>query len=139
MPIEYCYRPLNSSKEYDNALIEAGDGIFISTYPDGERKIIAIDCNDADDGGTVKILQPDGPFADIDTDFVERSDMPQADEMIRVYKNRPHEQLVVHPIEESGSRGFIVARYVSSLAITKSLLIPRGLIFPDGRVRIVSD
>jgi hypothetical protein len=52
---------------------------------------------------------------------------------VEVTANKPHEHAIVTEEQETG---LFVARLVSNLAITQSLLIPEGLMYPDRRVII---
>jgi hypothetical protein len=133
MPLEICYRAMDDDKEFDNLLIEAGDGMFISSYPYGQREVVTVMCDDDGEAGLVKVRPPEGAFAEETTDYVE-GDLPEPVETIKVDEDHPHEHIVTTP---DGESGLFIVRYASSLAITKSLLIPEGLMYPDRPVVII--
>jgi len=129
MSIEFC--AYDDQGEYDHTLVEPGDGCFIPTFENGEREILGINCDLLDEFGSVNSYPSEGGFEDRDSLYVAFEDLPDSISSVKVDESRPHEQEIV---DEEGIRWNLRVRMVSSLAITDSMKIPLGLIYPDKKI-----
>jgi len=136
MSVEIYSRLPDDDKEYGNFLVEPGDGNFVWSYLDDKVQAIGIACDLLDDEGMVCVYPPEEGFADPTAVYVEPEELPVPTEKVSIDEDNPHEHLI---LTEDGEMFFLGSRLVSSHEITRSGLIPLGLIYPDLRVPFKKD
>jgi hypothetical protein len=136
MAIEFYYREMDAEQEGANLLIERGEAYFLSSYLDGERQVVALECASDGQSGLLKVMPAEQCFEAENPDYIDAEHMPEPIEVLEVAQGRPEEMVIV---TKTGQLAVIGARFAPDNKITTSFLIPEGLMFPDRPLNIKRD
>lgn len=131
MPAEVAFKLHPEGSEFDNQLVYTPDAHFIKDYSDDPTVVYLITCDEEDESTAIIAVPAEGVFDTDDFEGVTEEDLPDEFDFEIAKLN---EEIEVDIRTEAGRRLILIVRHVSRTAITRSLLIPESLIYPDRQV-----